>query len=155
MQRRALHADKGRGARDVAGKAGHLRQQIFALKDLARVAYEEGPLSFRRIVSILKQTLAALSEAHHLGIIHRDLKPENIILETTRSGSDFVKVVDFGLAKIRIDAVQPNITYSVTSGGGNVSNGGLFTAPGVTLYNASVGEKTDANVVRVGLNYRF
>ena len=33
--------------------------------------------------------------------------------------------------------------------------GGTFTAPGVTLYNASVGEKTDANVVRVGLNYRF
>jgi serine/threonine-protein kinase len=79
-------------------------------KDLARVQYEEGPLSFRRIVNILKQVLAALSEAHHLGIIHRDLKPENIILEQVRTGGDFVKVVDFGLAKMRIEAVQPNIT---------------------------------------------
>ncbi|MBX3228296.1 MAG: protein kinase [Labilithrix sp.] len=88
----------------------YLVMEFLRGKDLARVAYEEGPLSFRRIVSILRQTLAALSEAHHLGIIHRDLKPENVILEQTRTGQDFVKVVDFGLAKIRIDAVQPNIT---------------------------------------------
>lgn len=70
-------------------------------RDLARIAYEEGPLPFRRIISVLRQVLAALAEAHHLGIIHRDLKPENIILERLRSGTDFVKVVDFGLAKMR------------------------------------------------------
>ena len=78
-------------------------------RDLARVAYEEGPLPFRRIVDILRQVLTALSEAHHLGIIHRDLKPENIVLEQLRSGGDFVKVVDFGLAKMRAE-VAPNVT---------------------------------------------
>ena len=79
-------------------------------RDLARVAYEEGPLPFRRIVNVLRQVLAALSEAHHLGIIHRDLKPENIILEPMRTGGDFVKVVDFGLAKMRESSTQPSIT---------------------------------------------
>jgi serine/threonine-protein kinase len=79
-------------------------------KDLARVAYEEGPLPFRRIVDVLRQVLAALSEAHHLGIIHRDLKPENVILEPVRAGGDFVKVVDFGLAKMREGASGPSIT---------------------------------------------
>lgn len=88
----------------------YLVMEFLRGKDLARIQYEEGPLSFRRIVNILRQTLAALSEAHHLGIIHRDLKPENIILEQVRTGGDFVKVVDFGLAKMRIEAVQPNIT---------------------------------------------
>ncbi|MCW5833871.1 MAG: protein kinase [Labilithrix sp.] len=88
----------------------YLVMEFLRGKDLARVQYEEGPLSFRRIVSLLKQVLAALSEAHHLGIIHRDLKPENIILEQIRTGGDFVKVVDFGLAKMRIDAAQTNIT---------------------------------------------
>jgi hypothetical protein len=88
----------------------YLVMEFLRGKDLARVQYEEGPLSFRRIVSILKQVLAALSEAHHLGIIHRDLKPENVILEQIRTGGDFVKVVDFGLAKMRIEAVQSNIT---------------------------------------------
>jgi serine/threonine protein kinase len=88
----------------------YLVMEFLRGKDLARVQYEEGPLSFRRIVNILKQVLAALSEAHHLGIIHRDLKPENIILEQIRTGGDFVKVVDFGLAKMRVEAVQSNIT---------------------------------------------
>jgi serine/threonine protein kinase len=88
----------------------YLVMEFLRGKDLARVQYEEGPLAFRRIVGILRQVLAALSEAHHLGIIHRDLKPENIILEQIRTGGDFVKVVDFGLAKMRVEAVQPNIT---------------------------------------------
>ncbi len=79
-------------------------------KDLARVAYDEGPLPFRRIVDVLRQTLAALAEAHHFDIIHRDLKPENIILEPVRGGGDFVKVVDFGLAKMQVEKSQPSIT---------------------------------------------
>jgi serine/threonine-protein kinase len=68
-------------------------------RDLARVAHAEGPLPLRRIVDILRQALAALEEAHALGIVHRDFKPDNVVLEPTRSGLDFVKVVDFGLAK--------------------------------------------------------
>jgi serine/threonine-protein kinase len=96
------------------GKTGdgqlYLVMEFLRGKDLARVAYEEGPLSFRRIVNVLRQTLAALSEAHHLGIIHRDLKPENIILEPMRTGGDFVKVVDFGLAKVREAEEKPSIT---------------------------------------------
>jgi hypothetical protein len=87
----------------------YLVMEFLRGKDLARVQYEEGPLSFRRIVSILRQMLAALSEAHHLGIIHRDLKPENVILEPVRTGGDFVKVVDFGLAKMKVEQA-PSIT---------------------------------------------
>jgi serine/threonine-protein kinase len=69
-------------------------------RDLGRIADTEGPLPLRRIVDVLRQTLAALEEAHALGIVHRDLKPDNIVLEPLRSGLDFVKVVDFGLAKM-------------------------------------------------------
>src|SRR5579863_9003735 len=53
-------------------------------RDLARVAHDEGPLPVRRITEVLKQTLAALEEAHALGIVHRDLKPDNIVLESLR-----------------------------------------------------------------------
>lgn len=80
-------------------------------KDLARVIYEDGPLPPSRITNVLTQVLAALSEAHELGIIHRDLKPENIFLEPLRRGGDFVKVLDFGLAKLRADTIAPtNVT---------------------------------------------
>jgi serine/threonine protein kinase len=69
-------------------------------RDLGRVAADEGPLPLPRLVDVVRQSLGALEEAHALGIVHRDLKPDNIVLEPLRSGLDFVKVVDFGLAKI-------------------------------------------------------
>jgi hypothetical protein len=89
----------------------YLVMEFLRGKDLARVAYEEGPLPFARIVDVLKQVLGALAEAHDLGIVHRDLKPENVILEPLRRGGDFVKVVDFGLAKLKADTQAPtNVT---------------------------------------------
>ena len=77
-------------------------------RDLARVNHDEGPIGVERIAGVLRQTLAALEEAHALGIVHRDLKPDNIVLEPLRSGLDFVKVVDFGLAKILEDTPTPS-----------------------------------------------
>ena len=88
----------------------YLVMEFLRGRDLARIAYEEGPLPIRRIIDVLRQVLAALAEAHHLEIIHRDLKPENIILEPLRTGGDFVKVVDFGLAKMRLDSADRSIT---------------------------------------------
>ncbi|MCK6533650.1 MAG: protein kinase [Polyangiaceae bacterium] len=88
----------------------YLVMEFLRGKDLATVAWEEGPLPFARIVDVMRQALAALGEAHELGIVHRDLKPENIILEPLRRGGDFVKVVDFGLAKLKGDAQGRSIT---------------------------------------------
>jgi serine/threonine-protein kinase len=88
----------------------YLVMEFLRGRDLARVAYEDGPLPIRRVLDVLRQALAALAEAHHIGIVHRDLKPENIILEPLRSGGDFVKVVDFGLAKMVEGPRQPAIT---------------------------------------------
>jgi serine/threonine protein kinase len=88
----------------------YLVMEFLRGKDLATVAWEEGPLPFKRVVDVLRQVLTALAEAHELGIVHRDLKPENIILEPLRRGGDFVKVVDFGLAKLKGDAQGRSIT---------------------------------------------
>jgi len=88
----------------------YLVMEFLRGKDLATVAWEEGPLPFKRVVDVLRQALAALAEAHELGIVHRDLKPENIILEPLRRGGDFVKVVDFGLAKLKGDAQGRSVT---------------------------------------------
>ena len=67
-------------------------------RDLADVLAHESMVPLPRVCRIVEQVLEALAEAHALGVVHRDLKPENILLIPLRSGTDFVKVVDFGLA---------------------------------------------------------
>jgi Tol biopolymer transport system component len=55
-----------------------------------------GPLSTRRTLELAGQVADALAKAHAAGIVHRDLKPENVIV----SSDGFVKILDFGLAKL-------------------------------------------------------
>jgi eukaryotic-like serine/threonine-protein kinase len=59
------------------------------------------------IIKILKEVCVALKVTHDRGIIHRDLKPENIMLEKTALDPYFVRVLDFGIAKM-LDSVEDN-----------------------------------------------
>ena len=68
------------------------------LYDLLR---KERPLAIRRAMRIMAQVAASLSEAHAKEIVHRDLKPENIFLVKVGDNPDYVKVLDFGVAKLR------------------------------------------------------
>src|SRR4029079_19012841 len=80
--------------------------------DLAAVLKREGPLPFPRAARLFVQACSALTEAHDHGIIHRDLKPENFMVQRRRDGSEYLKVLDFGLAKLR----ERDEVAAVTSG---------------------------------------
>ena len=69
-------------------------------RTLAELLLEGGALSPMRAIAIALQVLSALAEAHERGIVHRDLKPENLMLVQRAGTADFVKVLDFGIAKI-------------------------------------------------------
>ena len=66
-----------------------------------------GPIAPLRALEIAKQIVSGLGRAHQMGVIHRDLKPDNILLLPSNNGSEVVKVLDFGIAKM-LD--QPALT---------------------------------------------
>jgi len=76
-------------------------------------------------VQIISQTLRTITEAHRLGLIHRDLKPDNIFLARIESNVDYVKVLDFGIAKLT--AVQDGLVEGYQ--GGLTVQGKIYGTP--------------------------
>jgi serine/threonine-protein kinase len=111
-------------------------------------------LPWRRVVAIARGVCSSLREAHSLGIVHRDLKPANIHLERNALDADYVKLLDFGIAKM-IDTVEPNrdLTHAgqlvgtfdymppeQMIGGMTTGKSDVFTL-GVVLYEMIAGER--------------
>jgi serine/threonine-protein kinase len=78
----------------------YIAMELSSGKSLAEVVRDDGPLHWGRVFHILDGLCDSLAEAHALGIVHRDLKPENILLESRPANHAFVKLLDFGLAKL-------------------------------------------------------
>lgn len=81
------------------GKTPYLVMDFVEGVNLKDVIARHGRLSIDRSVSIFLQMCSALEHAHSKGILHRDIKPENVVLLHTAWNPEFVKLVDFGIAK--------------------------------------------------------
>ena len=77
----------------------YLAMEFVEGETLRQLIERDGPMPAPRAADITKQVASALAAAHHLGIVHRDLKPDNIMIARHHDGTDWVKVVDFGIAK--------------------------------------------------------
>ncbi len=82
-------------------------------RSLEQVVRSSGPLDAHRTINILRQIGGSLNEAHERGLIHRDIKPANIMLCEQGGIPDFVKVLDFGLAR----TVEPSDGKDITKAG--------------------------------------
>ncbi len=92
----------------------YIAMELLEGKSLHQVFHEEAPLDWKRVFKILTEMCSSLAEAHAQGIVHRDLKPENIYLESRSGNPEFVKILDFGIAKVMrgetIDPQSPQLT---------------------------------------------
>jgi serine/threonine-protein kinase len=107
-------------------------------------------IPLKEVIEILKQLLDALSKIHKEGIIHRDLKPENIMLVPRRGMLNYVKILDFGLARPKsltrmtekgiivgtVNYIPPEHVSGTT-----LSPAGDVYALGVIFYEMLTGEK--------------
>ena len=82
------------------GETLYMAMEYLEGVDLFTLFKESHPLGEERVAHIMLQVCMALGEAHKQNIIHRDLKPENIMVLNRPGHKDFVKVLDFGIAKI-------------------------------------------------------
>ncbi|HVH47412.1 MAG TPA: serine/threonine-protein kinase [Labilithrix sp.] len=121
-----------------------------SLRDILRT----GALGVPRSLHVGRQIAFALERAHAAGIVHRDLKPENVMLVRKGDDPDFVKVLDFGIAKVEPspnrDATQPLTRLGTILGtpeymapeqalGETVGPGSDLYAVGVILYEMLTG----------------
>lgn len=73
-------------------------------EDLAKVVASRGPLPSPRACAIVADACEGVESVHALGVIHRDLKPSNVFMARASDGSEVVKVLDFGIARLDAEA---------------------------------------------------
>lgn len=88
--------------------APYLVMEYLRGASLSQVLKQEGRLSPTRTAQIVGQVLAALRAVHDRGIVHRDLKPDNVFLTRRGALTDYVKVLDFGISKMRHEEGEPS-----------------------------------------------
>lgn len=91
-----------------AGRAFFVMEYLDG-EDLSQLLKREGRLPWRRTRRIAIQLLEGLGAAHEAGIVHRDVKPHNCFITPRENNPDFVKVIDFGIAKLR-DGSEEQLT---------------------------------------------
>jgi serine/threonine-protein kinase len=81
----------------------YMVMELLTGQDVATRLRERGRMDPAAAARVLIQVLDGLGAAHDAGILHRDLKPENLFLVPTRTGEEFVKILDFGISKFNAD----------------------------------------------------
>ena len=110
----------------IVGTQAYLVMDCLDGKNLSEVLEEIGHMGLDRAAHMFRQTCMGLEHAHKNGILHRDLKPSNLVLIKGDDGSELVKIVDFGIAKLLPNAAQEQTRLTQT---GDIFGSPLYMSP--------------------------
>ncbi|AUX41689.1 uncharacterized protein SOCE26_031110 [Sorangium cellulosum] len=103
---------------DLRMGAPYMVMELLDGEDLSRLLDRTGPLPPEVVLRIAAQACVGLHKAHEAGIVHRDIKPGNLFLARRDHGEVLVKILDFGIAKIKPSAGEQGEASSLTETGG-------------------------------------
>jgi eukaryotic-like serine/threonine-protein kinase len=136
-------------------------------EDLQQTLKRLGPIMPDLALRIVAQTCLGLQKAHEAGVVHRDIKPANLFLARRDAGEVIVKLLDFGIAKVKMDHANETESAGLTRTG-NMLGSPLYMSPeqargtrqidhradiwslGVVLYQALTGRTPYAHIQALG-----
>jgi serine/threonine-protein kinase len=116
--------------------------ECLAGEDLQRLLDRTGPLPPDVALRIAAHALLGLARAHEAGIVHRDIKPANLFLARDGGGAVTVKILDFGIAKIKADVLGAQHLTDLT-GTGDILGSPAYLSPEQAQNSKNVDLRTD------------
>jgi eukaryotic-like serine/threonine-protein kinase len=125
-------------------ESGHpfMVMEYLAGEDTQQFLERVGPLHPDLTLRIVAQALVGLQKAHEAGVVHRDIKPANLFLSKRDDGEIVTKVLDFGIAKVRVDQLAANENPGLTRTG-HMLGSPLYMSPEQARGAKAVDERTD------------
>jgi serine/threonine-protein kinase len=114
--------------------------ELLVGRDLETLVREFGPVPAERAIFLLRQVCHSLADAHARGMVHRDIKPANVYICRMGLEYDFVKVLDFGLVKVRDRAVAADTLLTLDH---TTTGTPAYMAPEIILGEADVDSRAD------------
>lgn len=121
-----------------------LAMEFLSGNDLADELMHHGYIKTKRALRITLQICRALASAHRAGVVHRDMKPDNVFLQRTGDGEEIVKIVDFGIAQLRLTNEEE--AQSAPRRRRLTKTGMIFGTPEYMAPEQAAGKKADQRV---------
>jgi serine/threonine-protein kinase len=122
------------------GRAPYLVMEYLEGEDLAQILEHEGPMAPARAAQLIIQACHAVAEVHRQGIIHRDVKPENLFVTRLPDGTEWIKLLDFGVAKF---SASPDSNERPLTAAGSTLGTPFYMAPEQVLISQTLDHRLD------------